>query len=868
MVKHKSQSKKPQKGGVDFKKIKRKIGRKLPPPNNTTNTEIKSKAIVLPEQSIASEKAGLAVSKKGLTLKELLQQTSHHNAKVRKDALLGMKDILLKHPVELKLHKLAVVEKLRKRISDDDKIVRETLYQLFKSVILPGCAKDNQGSLVSLMTSCIFDAMTHLAFEVRVMAFKFFDLVVQFYPSSFSSYAEKMLGNYGDILRQNQFLEDKSKLKSILTGLIRCLSLLPCHDTSMPHCLHAFEPETANESDGFADISKKLEDLISILVGSFLDFMPMLHINLNLDLQSCDCLLLLLKSLDLIVGFLVGESCKILSDTQFLPHCQMPDTIAYDQFISPTILNKLWDVFPLQLAHHLSEKDNDRIFMVNTAITKVFLQLSNNAFSPYTPVEKFLEFIGSSLVTKMELGKVFYEKHLLPIIPYIPKLVMQISGDSRSHILEGFTEAFRNCNPESPMKFCCLTAIEEMLVPERSLNYTDANDPDRVLLHYQIAWIKEFPSLLIMLDDKNPLCSKTILRLLILVAQTFPVNSQFHVLFDSLQYSFKNFFSTEIENAICFGPFVRLDADIQELSLSCLYYFTYRDSLLLQSLVSCCLCDELDPSLVICILEVLHSVFRAGRIHLADYTSFHLTLLSRFRVYPEKFSSSVKADGKSNQLTFKYITKRVCSYMLEIGDSYLVFQMLERPIVDQICSEMPMENKCAFLRLLVTLDSNPTRLSDLSIVKISRVLPQYLIKIIFNVGDDKHESTSLTYAKRRYFLLPSFHLFHRSERLSSRVLNFMGSCVLDSNLVFGFDLPHSSVNHSTLACAISMVILHMYEDDKMRQILLTFKIEIKNILQNLINLQSSECTKLTMEERHKIQNSYDRLREIVMPILK
>ncbi|KAM0071620.1 putative testis-expressed protein 10/pre-rRNA-processing protein Ipi1 [Helianthus debilis subsp. tardiflorus] len=40
------------------------------------------RAIILPEQSLASEKAGLAVSKKGLTLKELLQQTSHHNAKV------------------------------------------------------------------------------------------------------------------------------------------------------------------------------------------------------------------------------------------------------------------------------------------------------------------------------------------------------------------------------------------------------------------------------------------------------------------------------------------------------------------------------------------------------------------------------------------------------------------------------------------------------------------------------------------------------------------------------------------------------------------------------------------------------------------
>ncbi|KHN48497.1 hypothetical protein glysoja_048303 [Glycine soja] len=43
-----------------------------------------STAIVLPEQSLAAEKAGLAVNKKGLTLKELLQQTSHHNPKVRR----------------------------------------------------------------------------------------------------------------------------------------------------------------------------------------------------------------------------------------------------------------------------------------------------------------------------------------------------------------------------------------------------------------------------------------------------------------------------------------------------------------------------------------------------------------------------------------------------------------------------------------------------------------------------------------------------------------------------------------------------------------------------------------------------------------
>ncbi|GJT43582.1 ferric reduction oxidase 7, chloroplastic-like protein [Tanacetum coccineum] len=51
---------------------------------STVQLEEGHPAIVLPEQSLASKKAGLAVSKKGLTLKELLQQTSHHNSKVRR----------------------------------------------------------------------------------------------------------------------------------------------------------------------------------------------------------------------------------------------------------------------------------------------------------------------------------------------------------------------------------------------------------------------------------------------------------------------------------------------------------------------------------------------------------------------------------------------------------------------------------------------------------------------------------------------------------------------------------------------------------------------------------------------------------------
>ncbi|KAL3627682.1 hypothetical protein CASFOL_029045 [Castilleja foliolosa] len=840
--------KRQKKGGVDFKKIKRKIGKKLPPPKNATNTEIKSKAIVLPEQSIVAEKAGLAVSKKGLTLKELLQQTSHHNAKVRKEAFFGIKDILLNHPAELKLHKLAVVEKLRERIADDDKMVRVKLLELFKLVIFPGCGKDNQGPLVSLMMAYIFNAMTQLAIDVRLMAFQFFDLVVQFYPTSFYLYAEKILQNYEEILRKNQFLEDKSKLTSTLSGLIRCLSLLPCNerdpsavknDVPASDILHAFEPEAAREPIGLTDIIKPLKDLLPILVGCFQDFMPWLHSSSQLDSQSRDCLQFILQSIDLIVRFLASGIRES------------------DQLISPMILKKLWDVFPLNLVHHLSGKDDDRIFVLNTLIAKIFLQLSNWDYAPSALLEKFLGFIESSLITKVQSGKGCHEK-LLPLISYIPKLTTQVCGEWRSRILMAFTDVFKNSRPESAMKLTCLSAVEEMLDPERSSLYFDANDP--TFLDYQIAWIHYLPSLLILLNDKSPSCSKSVLRLQLRVAQAAPVNSPFSQEFDNLQYNFRSFFSKKIDNAVCYGPFMRLAADIQELAICCLYYISSMDSLLLQSLVSCCLCEDVEPYLVVRIIEVLQSAFRAGHIQVADYISFHVTLLSRFQVYPEKVDPAVK----SNWRTFKSVTSIVCSCLSQIGDDYIVFQVVENIIVDQICGEIPMDNKCAFLRLLVTLDSKQARLSDQSIVNISHVIPKYLIDVISNVGEDDHESPSVMSVKRRrYYLLPCFYLFYGSKRLLSLVLNVMGSWISEVSSSLGSpDHIHSSVDRSTTIRVVGSVLFHMYKDDKIRKTLLSCKIETDTMLQNLLNLLSRERTNLTLEERHKIQTTYDRLRAI------
>ncbi|CAI9097605.1 OLC1v1034076C1 [Oldenlandia corymbosa var. corymbosa] len=877
MGKPKAQAKKQQKrGGIDFKKIKRKVGRKLPPPKNATNTEIKSKAIILPEQSVVSEKTGLAVSKKGLTLKELLQQTSHHNAKVRKDALVGIKDIFVKYPTELKLHKLATVEKLRERISDDDKFVRETLYQLFKSVIFPGCKEDNQGPLIPLMVAYIFNSMTHLALDVRLMAFKFLDLLVQQYPSSFSLYAEKILQNYHDILQKSQFhFQDKSKLKGILAGLVHCLRMLPSNkrddqsssETEVPSrgILHAFEPDENVDSSDLSGTIEKLKNLLPILVSCFEDFIPSNHTMPQLDTQSYDCMLFILQSINYMVEFFVYENGKPEQGGDgILPISGGErNAVMLAQIVSPAIFKKIWNLFPLNSAHTHLEKEDDRYSILNCIITEIFLQLKDWTSLPPALFENFLEFIESSLSQKSyscsRSGKVYLEKHLLPIVPFIPNLIMQVPGGWRHRLLQAFTDIFRSCGAESDMKSTCLSALEEMLNPEKGGFFLVSTDPE--MLDYHLTWIRELPQLLLLLGDRNTSRSKAVLCLLLLIGKAAIMNNSVSQVYDQVQYALAEFYSNCLDEtaSTSYGPFMKLSRDTQELSLSCVYYFSFVDYPLLQSMVTCCLCEDLDPVLLLRIIEVLHLAYKAGNISNGDYISFLITLLSRFKVSPEDCLSATE-EVILRRSTFRSITRVICSYLSQIGDGHLVLQILEKPVVDQMSLKLPLDNICAFLRVLVTLDCKPTILCEQSIIRLSDVLLGYLSKIAISMQHDDSGAT-VSRSDSLYYLLPSFFLFDRSSTLLNQFLISMRSMV-DKSL-----LPHHprQASYKTNGAnwnAVVSVLLLMLEDVKMQKNLWPQKSLIEEILQRVLVLMSEDIY-LPIEERHKLKRGCDQLRSII-----
>eukprot|EP00250_Pteridium_aquilinum_P008212 c17769_g1_i1 orf=90-2927(+) len=212
--------------GVDFKRVKHKVGRKLAPASNVTKMEVKSKSIVLPGQSVAQDKEGLSINSRRQTLKELLAQTTHHNDNVRKEALLGIKDLLARHPKELSLHAVTLVEKLCPRITDKNKSVRQALLDLLRTTVFAGLPEVLMRPLIPIVMAYIFSAMTNLAVDIRMSAFGFLDALIHSYPLLVAAdYLVQIIQSFVEFLGKLGIAgQTGSQLPEVLDGLLQFLS--------------------------------------------------------------------------------------------------------------------------------------------------------------------------------------------------------------------------------------------------------------------------------------------------------------------------------------------------------------------------------------------------------------------------------------------------------------------------------------------------------------------------------------------------------------------------------------------------------------------------------------------------------------------
>ncbi|XP_015692389.1 uncharacterized protein LOC102700798 isoform X1 [Oryza brachyantha] len=868
-----SSSKKPkakpkQRGGVDFKKYKHKVGRKLPPPKNATNTEIKSKAIVLPEQSMASERAGMAVNKRGLTLRELLQQTGHYNANVRRAALNGIKDIIVKHPSELRLHKVAIVEKLQERICDTDKVVRESLFSILQSFIFPSLKEDNAISTRStlfLLMANILNGMTHLSMDVQLVSFRFLELVVINFPSSFPRYAEQVFNNFLAVLSNDRIhLQDKSKLNSVLSALGHCLSQVAYatengntsnrlgHNVSGRELWKCTLDEDNSGSRAFAmsSILMKLQNLIQILVNSVEVLASELSAKSTIDAQSSEALLSALHCLDLICKIFIQEVKKPQmklgrSKTQFGPEWLKSSVLVY--------MMKLWGV-----SRSFHEKGDDKYYFFNLKIAEIFLCLSACMDNTMFPADKFCQFV-SSLLAKVKTirNKDTMEKNL-NIITSIPDLVSNAPDDSKGYILEAFTDAFRDCKVDCKLILPYLDAMGKMLLPEKTgILFTEKDSG----LEYHGAWVDELPRFLLQSIDKAPSVTKVVLELLLRIGQYFPTMECGNL------HSFVKLFGVKSNTispiassgTVELGPFIKLPRDCQELAISCLYYFSSLLPDTVELLASCCLSDVLEPIILFKIVEVLQSSYKAGNLHITDQLSFLSLLMARFRIHPGPFCTQEDSQKGSSLSTFKSLNHLILTSLSEMGDGSLVLELMWDILSKEIAQIPSLHNMNGLFRIIVTLDAGTCKLMNEDAIK---VIAGYLI----DAAMDLSKTIELGFQSDQtrvfqYFIKPCIIIFCQNEKVLCCTLEMLKSFATGDD--HGLSCV-SKLNYpgelSRRICIVTSILIFLCNDGKLHKHLSLGKSVIKGILQHIRHLMDSNLPGVTYEDKQKLRFAFEQLK--------
>ncbi|MED6152761.1 hypothetical protein PIB30_095085, partial [Stylosanthes scabra] len=188
-----------------------------------------------------------------------------------------------------------------------------------------------------------------------------------------------------------------------------------------------------------------------------------------------------------------------------------PNSAMLDVTISSMLLKKVFPLFPLSPAHHLSEKDYIRLVDLNMAVAKISFNLKEWICLPPDLLEKYLEFMEHALFGKVcndaQSDNAVSEKCLIQLLPFIPKFVSRGASYWTTRLLQAFTYIFRESKPGSLLKLACLSAIEDMLTPIQAILSLEKSFPENLeLQEYLMAWIAELPLLLIHLGDKHPAC--------------------------------------------------------------------------------------------------------------------------------------------------------------------------------------------------------------------------------------------------------------------------------------------------------------------------------------------------------------------------
>ena len=205
----------------DFKRIKKKVGRRAPKKLNDTDTTIRTKNIVVREQSVVTRDRGAAGTfaegaatdatdpsqivslRRRMSISEMLAQANHHKGSIRRDAIEELRDTVKHYGVRSRGVSLAlgtILRALMEKMSDEDKLVRAAQRSLMETLI----GNDGVSSwflpFVDLYVSHTRAAFSSLSMGVRLDALRSVDMLVNAFPDVARSRENEFVPLYASLL--------------------------------------------------------------------------------------------------------------------------------------------------------------------------------------------------------------------------------------------------------------------------------------------------------------------------------------------------------------------------------------------------------------------------------------------------------------------------------------------------------------------------------------------------------------------------------------------------------------------------------------------------------------------------------------------
>uniref|UniRef100_A0AC35TI56 Ipi1_N domain-containing protein n=1 Tax=Rhabditophanes sp. KR3021 TaxID=114890 RepID=A0AC35TI56_9BILA len=163
-----------------FKKTKIKPGHVLKK-TNVTDTRFVAKQLSLIEQLQA--KKSEVVSYRGLTLGDLFKQMGHHNLNIRRDAVVGTKELLKSNPVLMNRQMMNIIPAVARLIPDPKNDTHMTAQLRLLLDMICETSELEMNPHFSLFMSHVLCGFTHLQQSVKAFALDVMNMLMDKYPN-------------------------------------------------------------------------------------------------------------------------------------------------------------------------------------------------------------------------------------------------------------------------------------------------------------------------------------------------------------------------------------------------------------------------------------------------------------------------------------------------------------------------------------------------------------------------------------------------------------------------------------------------------------------------------------------------------------